>query len=229
MFTILVAEDDRSLNKIITTKLKQNHFTVYPVFNGQEALDVMEEHRVDVVITDIMMPVLDGYGLLKLLRESGDKTPVLMITAKSQFESLEEAFRLEVDDYLVKPIRLPELLLRVQALLRRAGLEAEQKLVFAHTQLDYAQLTMTDLVNQTSLQLPPKEFYLLYKLLSRPEKVFTRLDLLDDIWGMEDDKDERLVDACVKRLRQKCKGNPDFDILAVRGLGYKGRLTNGKS
>lgn len=224
MFTILVAEDDISLNKIISTKLKQNHFTVFSVFNGQEALDVMEKQQVDLIITDIMMPVMDGYQLLESLRKVGDKRPVLMITAKSQLESLEEAFKLGVDDYLVKPIRLPELLLRVQALLRRAGLEAEQELLLGQTKLDYAQLSMTNLRDQTSIQLPPKEFYLLFKLLSRPEKIFTRLDLLDDIWGMEDDKDERLVDACVKRLRQKCKDNPDFEIVSVRGLGYKGRV-----
>lgn len=228
MFTILVAEDDASLNKIISTKLQQNHFTVFSVFNGQEALDLMEKQQVDLIITDIMMPVMDGYELLESLRQVGDKRPVLMITAKSQLDSLEEAFKLGVDDYLVKPIRLPELLLRVQALLRRASLEAEQELHLGQTKLDYAQLSMTNLRDQSTIHLPPKEFYLLFKLLSRPEKIFTRLDLLDDIWGMEDDKDERLVDACVKRLRQKCKGNPDFEIVSVRGLGYKGRVVDDK-
>ncbi|CAM4113741.1 two-component system response regulator [Streptococcus penaeicida] len=228
MFTILVAEDDASLNKIISTKLQQNHFTVFSVFNGQEALDLMEKQQVDLIITDIMMPVMDGYELLESLRQVGDKRPVLMITAKSQLDSLEEAFKLGVDDYLVKPIRLPELLLRVQALLRRAGLEAEQELHLGQTKLDYAQLSMNNLRDQSTIHLPPKEFYLLFKLLSRPEKIFTRLDLLDDIWGMEDDKDERLVDTCVKRLRQKCKGNPDFEIVSVRGLGYKGRVVDDK-
>lgn len=228
MFTILVAEDDRSLNKIISTKLKQENFNVHSVFNGQEALDVMESHHIDLIITDIMMPQLDGYGFLKVLRQSGYQLPVLMITAKSQLESLEEAFRLGVDDYLVKPLRLQELLPRVQALLRRAQLEVEQQLQVGQTILDYKQLTVTLLEHQEVIQVPPKEFYLLYKLLSRPEQIFTRLELLDEIWGMEDDKDERLVDACVKRVRHKFNANTDFEIITIRGLGYKGRLGHGK-
>lgn len=228
MFTILVAEDDQSLNKIISTKLKQENFNVHSVFNGQEALDIMESHHIDLVITDIMMPKLDGYGFLKLLRQSDAHLPVLMITAKSQLESLEEAFKLGVDDYLVKPLRLQELLLRVQALLRRAQLEADQQIQVGQTLLDYKQLTVTLLENHEKIQVPPKEFYLLYKLLSRPEQIFTRLELLDEIWGMEDDKDERLVDACVKRVRHKFNNNPDFEIITIRGLGYKGRLGHGK-
>ncbi|MGT2933488.1 response regulator transcription factor [Streptococcus catagoni] len=228
MFTLLVAEDDKSLNKVISTKLKQEHFSVYSVYNGQEALDLMDKQHIDLVISDIMMPQMDGYEFLDSLRGAGYTLPVLMITAKSQLESLESAFKLGVDDYLVKPLRLPELVLRVKALLRRAQLEAEQVLTFAHTSLDYKQLTVTDLDSQQIMQVPPKEFYLLYKLLNKPEKIFTRLDLLDDIWGMEDDKDERLVDACVKRIRHKFKDNKDFELLTIRGLGYKGRLKNEK-
>ena len=150
-----------------------------------------------------------------------------MITAKSQLESLEEAFTLGVDDYMVKPIRLEELTLRVRALLRRAQLETEKVLRFPHTKLDYNALTLRDLETDTAYQIPKKEFYVLYKLLSNPEKIFTRLDLLDDIWGMEEDLDERLVDACIKRVRQKFKDNPDFDIVTIRGLGYKGTVKNG--
>lgn len=229
MFHILVAEDDQSLNKIITTKLKQSNFHVYSVANGQEVLDILDQQQIDLLITDIMMPVMDGYTCVKLLREADYDLPILMMTAKSQFESLEQAFKVGVDDYLVKPIRLQELVIRVKALLRRAQLEANQVLTFPHTKLDYQELTVTKLDTGEIEQVPLKEFYVLYKLLSRPEKIFTRLDLLDDIWGMGDDKDERLVDACIKRIRQKFKDNPDFEIMTVRGLGYKGKVINEKN
>ncbi len=227
MFRILVAEDDHAIRTLITTKLKQENYTIYTAENGEEALSVMEKHQVDLLISDIMMPVMDGYSLVKALRETKYTLPILMITAKSQLESLEEAFTLGVDDYMVKPIRLEELALRVRALLRRAKLETEKVLRFPHTKLDYNALTLTDLETDTVYQIPKKEFYVLYKLLSNPEKIFTRLDLLDDIWGMEEDFDERLVDACIKRVRQKFKDNPDFDIVTIRGLGYKGTVKNG--
>ncbi len=227
MFRILVAEDDHAIRTLITTKLKQENYTIYTAENGEEALSVMEKHQVDLLISDIMMPVMDGYSLVKALRETKYTLPILMITAKSQLESLEEAFTLGVDDYMVKPIRLEELALRVRALLRRAKLETEKVLRFPHTRLDYNALTLTDLETDTVYQIPKKEFYVLYKLLSNPEKIFTRLDLLDDIWGMEEDFDERLVDACIKRVRQKFKDNPDFDIMTIRGLGYKGTVKNG--
>lgn len=227
MFRILVAEDDHAIRTLITTKLKQENYTIYTSENGEEALLLMEKYQVDLLISDIMMPVMDGYSLVKTLRETKHTLPILMITAKSQLESLEEAFTLGVDDYMVKPIRLEELALRVRALLRRAQLETEKVLRFPHTKLDYNALTLTDIETDTVYQIPKKEFYVLYKLLSNPEKIFTRLDLLDDIWGMEEDLDERLVDACIKRVRQKFKDNPDFDIVTIRGLGYKGTVKNG--
>ena len=227
MFRILVAEDDHAIRTLITTKLKQENYTIYTAENGEDALSVMEKHQVDLLISDIMMPVMDGYSLVKALRETKHTLPILMITAKSQLESLEEAFTLGVDDYMVKPIRLEELALRVRALLRRSQLETEKVLRFPHTKLDYIALTLTDLETDTVYQIPKKEFYVLYKLLSNPEKIFTRLDLLDDIWGMEEDLDERLVDACIKRVRQKFKDNLDFDIVTIRGLGYKGTVKNG--
>ena len=227
MFSILVCEDDFAIKTMISTKLKQENYSVYTAQNGQEALNLMEKEQIDLVISDIMMPEMDGYEFVQTLRETKYTLPILMITAKSQLESLEEAFKLGVDDYMVKPLRLEELVLRVKALLRRSQLEAEKVLTFTHTRLDYIALTMTDLTTGEQVQIPPKEFFLLYKLLSYPEKIFTRLDLLDDIWGMEEDYDERLVDACIKRLRQKLKGNKDFDIVTVRGLGYKGTMKHG--
>ena len=227
MFSILVCEDDFAIKTMISTKLKQENYSVYTVQNGQEALNLMEKQQIDLVISDIMMPEMDGYEFVQTLRETKHTLPILMITAKSQLESLEAAFKLGVDDYMVKPLRLEELVLRVKALLRRSQLEAEKVLTFTHTRLDYNTLTMTELTTGEQVQIPPKEFFLLYKLLSYPEKIFTRLDLLDDIWGMEEDYDERLVDACIKRIRQKLKGNEDFDIVTVRGLGYKGTIKHG--
>ena len=227
MFSILVCEDDFAIKTMISTKLKQENYSVHTVQNGQEALNLMEKQQIDLVISDIMMPEMDGYEFVQTLRETKHTLPILMITAKSQLESLETAFKLGVDDYMVKPLRLEELVLRVKALLRRSQLEAEKVLTFTHTRLDYNALTTTDLTTGEQVQIPPKEFFLLYKLLSHPEKIFTRLDLLDDIWGMEEDYDERLVDACIKRLRQKLKGNKDFDIVTVRGLGYKGTMKHG--
>ena len=227
MFSILVCEDDFAIKTMISTKLKQENYSVYTVQNGREALNLMEKQQIDLVISDIMMPEMDGYEFVQTLRETKHTLPILMITAKSQLESLEAAFKLGVDDYMVKPLRLEELVLRVKVLLRRSQLEAEKVLTFTHTRLDYNALTMTELTTGEQLQIPPKEFFLLYKLLSYPEKIFTRLDLLDDIWGMEEDYDERLIDACIKRLRQKLKGNEDFDIVTVRGLGYKGTMKHG--
>ena len=227
MFSILVCEDDFAIKTMISTKLRQENYSVYTAQNGQEALNLMEKQQIDLVISDIMMPEMDGYEFVQTLRETKHTLPILMITAKSQLESLEAAFKLGVDDYMVKPLRLEELVLRVKALLRRSQLEAEKVLTFTHTRLDYNALTMTELTTGEQLQIPPKEFFLLYKLLSYPEKIFTRLDLLDDIWGMEEDYDERLIDACIKRLRQKLKGNEDFDIVTVRGLGYKGTMKHG--
>lgn len=224
MFSILVCEDDFAIKTMISTKLKQENYSVHTAQNGQDALNLMEKQQIDLVISDIMMPEMDGYEFVQTLRETKHTLPILMITAKSQLESLEAAFKLGVDDYMVKPLRLEELVLRVKALLRRSQLEADKVLTFTHTRLDYNALTMTDLTTGEQVQIPPKEFFLLYKLLSHPEKIFTRLDLLDDIWGMEEDYDERLVDACIKRIRQKLKGNEDFDIVTVRGLGYKGTM-----
>ncbi|KKC16490.1 response regulator transcription factor [Streptococcus dysgalactiae subsp. equisimilis] len=211
------------------TKLGQEGYHVHVASNGQEALNYLENTHIDLMVADIMMPVMDGYSLVKLFRESGQQLPILMMTAKSQFESLEEAFELGVDDYLVKPIILSELVLRIKALLRRVKLEHEQELQLANCKLQYQSLALTDLKTSRIEQLPPKEFYVLYKLLSTPQKIFTRLDLLDDIWGMEEDYDERVVDACIKRIRQKCKDYQDFDIITIRGLGYKGQINHGQT
>lgn len=228
MFRILVAEDDHAIRTLITTKLKQENYTIYTAENGEEALSVMEKHQVDLLISDIMMPVMDGYSLVNALRETKHTLPILMITAKSQLESLEEAFTLGVDDYMDKPIRTRRVGFACSSIAEKSAVGNRESLTFStyETRLT-TRLTLTDLETDTVYQIPKKEFYVLYKLLSNPEKIFTRLDLLDDIWGMEEDLDERLVDACIKRVRQKFKDNPDFDIVTIRGLGYKGTVKNG--
>jgi len=219
MFSILVAEDDRNLNRMICAKLKQEQYHVFPAFDGQEALDIMEREHIDLVISDVMMPRMDGLELTSALRGAKMDLPILIITAKGQMEDMERGFRAGTDDYMVKPIQLRELMLRVGALLRRAQLMSEKRLTIRGTVLDYASLTVQ--VGEQSDTLPPKEFYLLFKLLNQPGKIFTRQELLDEIWGVDKDTDSRNVDAHIKKLRHRFAANPDFAIETVRGLGYK--------
>lgn len=220
MFSILVVEDDEHLNKMMCAKLRQEQYDVFSAFDGEEALDVMDRETVDLIVCDIMMPRMNGYELTRELRAARYTLPILMVTAKDQMEDMEKGFVAGTDDYMIKPINLQELALRVKALLRRARLASEKKLTVGSTTLDYEGLTVT--TPEGSLTLPPKEFYLLFKLLSSPNKIFTRLEILDDLWGMEEDADERNVDAHIKKLRKKFDGNPDFSIRTIRGLGYKG-------
>lgn len=219
MFQILVAEDDTVLNKMITDKLGRDGYKAFSAFDGEEALGIMDREHIDLIICDIMMPRMDGYELTRALRDARSDIPVLMITAKNQMEDMEKGFRAGTDDYMIKPINLKEMVLRIQALLRRAQLEARKKITIGKTTLDYSGLTVT--VGDKVYEMPPKEFYLLFKLLNNPGKVFTRLDLLDEFWGMDSQTDERNVDAHIKKLRRKFGNDTDFEIVTVRGLGYK--------
>lgn len=222
MFSILVVEDDAALNKMMTARLNQEAYKVFSAFDGEEALDVMDREHIDLIVCDIMMPKMDGYELTRELRDARYTLPILMVTAKDQIEDMEKGFVAGTDDYMIKPINLSELVLRVKALLRRAQLANEKKLVVGKAVLDYDSLTVSDATG--TQELPPKEFFLLFKLLSSPGKIFTRLEILDDIWGMEDDVDERNVDAHIKKLRRRFEESPDFEIKTVRGLGYKGEV-----
>ena len=219
MFSILVAEDDTALNRMICARLKQAQYRAIPAFDGHEALSILEEEHIDLIISDVMMPHMNGHALTRTLRDAKINVPILMITAKSQMEDMERGFRAGTDDYMVKPIHLRELLLRVEALLRRAQLVNQKRLAIRGTMLDYAALTVQ--TGDTLEHLPPKEFYLLFKLLNQPNKIFTRQELLDEIWGIAKDTDSRNVDAHIKKLRRKFADNPDFSIQTVRGLGYK--------
>ena len=219
MFSILVVEDDKNLNRMICAKLKQAHYSAFPAFDGQEALEIMEREHIDLVISDVMMPRMDGLELTAALRGAKIDLPVLIITAKGQMEDMERGFRAGTDDYMVKPIQLRELMLRVGALLRRAQLLNEKRLTIRGTVLDYSSLTVQN--GEHTDALPPKEFYLLFKLLNQHGKIFTRQELLDEIWGVDKDTDSRNVDAHIKKLRHRFADNPDFAIETVRGLGYK--------
>ena len=220
MFSILVAEDDDSLRKLMCAALKQNGYMPYPAVDGEDALDVMERISVDLVISDIMMPKIDGYELVKQLRAARYEKPVLMVTAKDSFTDKQKGFMAGTDDYMVKPINIDEMILRVGALLRRAKMASDHALTVGSCTLNYDALTVT-FEGKPPETIPNKEFMLLFKLLSYPNKIFTRRQLLDELWGLESEVDERTVDVHIKRLRERYTPNDDFDIVTVRGLGYK--------
>ena len=219
MLNILIAEDDVSLLEIYEIILEQENYTVFTASNGLEAWDIMEKQHIDLLITDMMMPDMDGCELVKQVRQHNTSLPVLMITVKDDFNSKNKGFSLGADDYMTKPVDLKEMLLRVRALLRRAHISQEHLLSIGNTSLDYDALTIT--CGEESFMLPPKEFYLLYKLLSYPNKIFTRLQLMDEIWGRSSESDVQTVDVHINRLRKHFPDNEDFEILTVRGLGYK--------
>lgn len=226
MFSVLVVEDDENLNKLMCEKLKNETYQVFSSFDGDQALEVLDLQHIDLIISDIMMPKMNGYELTKQLRDAAYTLPILMITAKDQMEDMEKGFMAGTDDYMVKPINLKEMILRVKALLRRAQIVSEHKLIVGNVVLDYDAQTVK--INEEIHELPPKEFYLLFKLLSYPNKIFTRQELMDEIWGMNTDIDDRTVDSHIKKLRRRYENLDDFEIVTVRGLGYKVRKNNDK-
>ena len=219
MFSILVVEDNADMRELFCTVLTDGGYRAIPAADGQEALEVMERQYIDLIVADVMMPRMDGYELTRELREADYQLPILMVTAKNQFEDMKRGFRAGTDDYMVKPVNVNELLLRVEALLRRAKISSEKKITVGGTVLNYDALTVTRNGQETTL--PQKEFYLLYKLLSYPGKIFTRQQLMDEIWGMFSETDERTVNTHINRLRERFAGCTDFEIVTVRGLGYK--------
>jgi len=226
MFNILVVEDDLKLNNLFCTVLKRNGYNAVSAYDGEDALLKLDSEFIDLIISDIMMPRMNGYELIEILRQSGYNLPVLIITAKESFEDKQRGFSFGADDYMVKPIDVNEMILRVGALLRRAKIISERKITVGNTILDYDALTVT--LNNEEILLPQKEFNLLYKLVSYPNKIFTRQQLMDEIWGMESESEERTVDVHINRLRDRFKSCSDFSIITVRGLGYKVVKTNEK-
>lgn len=219
MFHVLVVEDDPKLRQLICTVLVKNGYRATGECNGENALEVLDKEYVDLIICDIMMPEMDGFQMTRALRDSNYSQPVLMVTARDTFADKQRGFLSGADDYMVKPIDVNEMLLRVGALLRRAKIINERKITCEHICLDYDALTVS--TDGKSELLPQKEFYLLYKLMSFPDKIFTRQQLMDEIWGMESSTDARTVDVHINRLRERFRTNEDFEIVTVRGLGYK--------
>lgn len=219
MFKILIAEDDAELRQLFSHVLIKNGYSVKGVSNGKEALDQLDEGYFDLIISDIMMPVVDGYSLVNQLRSAEINTPVLMITARGAFDDMRNGYLSGTDDYMVKPINVNEMVLRVGALLRRAQMINERKETIGNTVLEYDYLTVT--TNGIKTVLPQKEFMLLYKMVSSPGRIFTRQQLMDDIWGYESDTDTHTLDVHIGRLRDRFRDNPDFKIITMRGVGYK--------
>lgn len=219
MFKILIAEDDRELCQLFHRVLSNNGYQTICVSDGKQALDVLDREYIDLIISDIMMPNMDGYELVSSLRDSGNGIPVLMITAKDTFYDMQRGFSSGTDDYMVKPIDVNEMVLRVGALLRRAKMISDRKQVIGNTVLEYDSMTVTS--DGKSMVLPQKEFMLLYKLTSYPGRIFTRQQLMDDIWGLYSETEPRTVDVHINRLRDRFRDNKDFEIVTIRGLGYK--------
>ncbi len=219
MFNILVVEDDKNLRKLVTTCLKRENYQTFEATNGLDALDIMDTNYIDLIVTDVMMPEMDGYELTKELRTSKYNVPILVITAKSTLEDKKEGFLAGADDYMVKPIDIEELILRVKALLKRSNRVNEKKIQIGKLVLDYNQLSVKK--GEKIYQLAQKEFYLLYKLLGTPNTIFTRQDLIEEIWGLENESEFRTVDVHIKRIREKLSDVDEFEIVTVRGIGYK--------
>jgi len=219
MLKILIAEDDKELRQLFSHVLMKNGYTVKGVSNGKEALDAMDNDYYDLIISDIMMPVMDGYEFVRLLRDSGNQTPVMMITAKDAFDDMRLGFISGSDDYMVKPVNVNEMVLRVGALLRRSQIANERRLTIGNTVLECDFLTVNN--GKEQLILPQKEFMLLYKMASYPGKIFTRQQLMDEIWGYDNESDTHTIDVHIGRLRDRFRENGDFKIVTMRGVGYK--------
>ena len=219
MWNVLICEDDKHIRRLFRDTLEKEGYTVFEAPDGSKALEILEKHHIDLLITDVMMPHMDGNDLTRALREGGFELPILMITARESLDDKRTGFNAGTDDYMVKPVDMDEMLLRVFALLRRAKIASEQRLVIGRTILDYEALTLDN--GNEIMNFPKKEFQVLFKLLASPNRIFTRAQIMDEIWGYESESDHRTVDVHIKRLREKIGENPDFEIVTVKGLGYK--------
>ncbi|MDD7676844.1 MAG: response regulator transcription factor [Eubacteriales bacterium] len=219
MFRILVVDDDKNTRRLMRVVLEKNGYTVFTASDGEEALARLGEVHVDLVVLDIMMPGIDGYEFTRILRESNNDMPILMVSAKQLPEDRHRGFLVGTDDYITKPIDEEEMLLRIRALLRRAKIVSERRIEMGEVVLDYDAMTVTG-HGQVQV-LPQKEFLLLYKLLSYPGKIFTRIQLMDEIWGIESDSGWETLTVHIGRLRRRFEGWEEFSIESVRGLGYK--------
>lgn len=225
MIRIIVVEDDYKLNSLIKKVLEKDSYMVDSAYDPYDALDKMTNTAYDLIISDIMMPKMDGFEFASLIRKDNKEIPILFITAKDEFEDKKRSFLIGVDDYMVKPIDINELVLRVGALLKRAKINMEHKLVIGSTILNHDSLTVT--YKDKEIILPLKEFKVLFKLLSYPNKIFTRTQIMNDCWGMYSESLDRTIDVHITHLREKLIDNEDFSIVTIRGLGYKAVINNG--
>ena len=219
MFHILVVDDDKNTRMFLSAVLENAGYTVFTACDGEDALGVMDREHIDLVVLDIMMPKMDGYEFTRTLRESDNNLPILMVSAKQLPADKHKGFLVGTDDYITKPIDDEEMLYRIKALLRRAKIASDRKIEIGEVVLDYDSLTVSRAGEVQ--ELPQKEFLLLYKLLSYPGKIFTRIQLMDEIWGAESDTGWETVTVHIGRLRKRFENYPEFSIESVRGLGYK--------
>ena len=219
VFHILVVEDDTNARKLMKAVLERAEYSVCVAENGETALSLLDTRHIDLIVLDVMMPGMDGYALTAELRQAGSAIPILMVTAKQLPADKKKGFLVGTDDYMTKPVDTEEMLLRIKALLRRSRIVSERKLVIGSVELDYDALTVSR--GEDKQTLPQKEFYLLYKLLSYPDKIFTRIQLMDEIWGMESESGDTTINVHINRLRRRFESFPEFELVSVRGLGYK--------
>lgn len=227
MFHILVVDDDKNIRRLIQALLEAENYTVTTAENGIEALNVFEKEHIDLAVVDIMMPKMDGYDFTKLLRDQNNNLPILMVSAKQEADDRHKGFKMGTDDYITKPIDEEEMLLRIKALLRRAKIASEHQITFDNIVIDYDSMTVKK--DDVIQQLPQKEFLLLYKLLSYPGKIFTRIQLMEEIWGIDSETGWETLTVHINRLRKRFEGWDAFKIEAVRGLGYKAVKKNGQN
>ena len=219
MFEILVAEDDKNTRRFLQVVLEEDGFRVHTAVNGQEAMDILDREYIDLVVRDVMMPQMDGYEFTRQIRSANSNLPILMVSAMQLPQDKKKGFLVGTDDYMTKPIDPEEMLLRIRALLRRARITSERRIEVGDVVLDYDSLTVRR--GREVMELPQKEFMLLYKLLSYPGKIFTRIQLMDEIWGADSETGWETVTVHVGRLRKRFEGWSEFEIISVRGLGYK--------
>ena len=219
MFHILVVDDDRNTRRLLRAVLESDGYTVTVAENGEKAFEVLDREHIDLIVLDIMMPVMDGYQFTKTLREAESDLPVLIVTAKQLPDDRYMAFQAGTDDYITKPIDKKEMLLRIKALLRRSKIVSERRIELGGVVLNYDEFTVTK--NGQTQVLPQKEFLLLYKLLSYPGRTFTRIQLMDEIWGADSEAGWETITVHISRLRKRFEGWEEFEIQSVHGLGYR--------
>lgn len=225
MATILIVEDDKSMQLLLSEQLSGD-YTVRKADNGLDALDIIEKGKIDLIVADVMMPKMNGYEFVGELRSMGYQTPVIMATAKQELTDKRDGFKIGADDYMTKPIAMEELKMRIEALLRRAKISSDKEIVIGSFRLNVTNHEATH--GGRAIELTAKEFELLQKLLSYPNRLFTKNKLMEDIWGYDSDSDDTTIRTHFNRLRNKIEGVTEFDIVTIRGIGYKAVLTDKK-